>query len=305
MHAVQQSINTTFQTRPVASLGCLDRLPSELVAMVLQSLDVLSYFRFRQVNRRARVSSTSLREYSLVARYALESLRSLLRAKLAHCFTITELYLSLIRRDCVVCGAFGNFLFLFTLARCCFECIHTSPNFCVLTTSAFSKLAHVSSNRLYRMSTAILHTVPGSYSMERRTARRPKCLLSEEQAVAVLQSLGRPNQQTLQTLRMRDDQINLRFMVATSIPWYDVETAKVEHGVSCKGCQIRVEESNGSYEDRDRIHSTTGFLAHNKHCSESQLLWAESRCGTIEVDEPAFTRYGGYFSKFGPDGRPR
>lgn len=82
MQVVQRSLQTAFKTVPASGLSILDHLPTELMSMVLYNLDILPYFRFRQVNRRARLLSTALWEYGLVAKHGLEGLRGLLRTNL-------------------------------------------------------------------------------------------------------------------------------------------------------------------------------------------------------------------------------
>lgn len=65
-------------------------------------------------------------------------------------------------------------------------------------------------------------------------------------------------------------------MAATAYPHYSLEDAKFERGVSCKGCQVRVELVRCGCEDRDQVFSTRGFLFHFSQCMEAQHLWAES-----------------------------
>ncbi|KUI57672.1 hypothetical protein VP1G_04950 [Cytospora mali] len=100
MQPVQASLQTAFETLSTAELGILDHLPAELMSTVLRKLDIRSFFRFRQVNRRARVLSTELWEYKLVSKHGLEGLRGVLRAELSHCFTIDDLYRALITDKC-------------------------------------------------------------------------------------------------------------------------------------------------------------------------------------------------------------
>lgn len=91
--------------------------------MVLGKLDIHSFFRFRQVNRQARILSNRLYEYGLVSKYGLETLQRLLRADLAPCFTINDLYQALVTDNkCSKCGRFGGLLSLFTLKRYGFGC---------------------------------------------------------------------------------------------------------------------------------------------------------------------------------------
>ncbi|VBB84619.1 Putative protein of unknown function [Podospora comata] len=138
MQAVQTSLQAAFGTLPTAKLGIFDHLPVELLFLVLRNLDIRSFFYFRQINRRARVLSTGLYEYQLVSKHGLEGLQGLLRAGLAHCFTIVDLYRPLVTDKCSTCGGFGGFLFLFTAERCCFDCLQSSAHYRVLPPSAFT-----------------------------------------------------------------------------------------------------------------------------------------------------------------------
>lgn len=279
MQAVQTSLQAPFKTPPASGLSILDQLPIELIPIILHSLDLLSYFRFRQVNRRARVLSTALREYELVAKHGLEGLRGLLRSNMATRFTVMDLYCPLTTSSCILCGEFGGFLFLLTATRCCFACIRTSPLLRVLCTSSLAKLARISTSQLQGLLGPTLRTVPGLYSMEERPATRPKYLTTDEEAISMLRSLGVLDRGVTHALARLGREENQRFMASTAFPWYDPETAEVERGVSCKGCQIRVENWDGNYEDRDLVFSAAGFLNHLKHCAQAQNLWAESQDG--------------------------
>ncbi|KAI4864996.1 hypothetical protein F4820DRAFT_312535 [Hypoxylon rubiginosum] len=304
MRPVQASLQTAFETLPTAELGILGRLPAELMSMVLRELHVRSFFRFRQVNRRARVVSTGLWEYGLVSKHGLEGLRGLLRAELAHLFTIDDLYRSLITDKCLTCGGFGGLLFLFTAGRCCFDCLQSSAHYRVLPPSAFTKLTHISPGRLKRLSGPTLRTVPGIYNMMETPARRPRYLIFEEKATQTLQAIRAIGEDTIQHLRSRREQLGQRFMAATAYPCCSLNNAKLERGVSCKGCQAGLEVLRCDSDDRDRVFSTRGFLSHFSQCVEAQQLWTESEGGTRPVNEPELTRHCGYFNELGPDGLP-
>ncbi|KAK4201393.1 hypothetical protein QBC40DRAFT_306036 [Triangularia verruculosa] len=87
----------------------------------------------------------------------------------------------------------------------------------------------------------------------------------------------------------------------------NLENAKLERGVSCKGCQVRLELLRGNSHRlaRDRTFSTQGFLSHFTAYVEAQYIWAESEDGTRPVNEPKLTRRCGYFTRLGSDGLPR
>lgn len=303
MQPVQESLQAAFETLPTADVGILDRLPVEVMSMVLRQLDICSFFHFRQVNRRARVLSSSLWEYKLVSKHGLEGLRGLLRAELAHYFTIDDLYQPLITDKCSTCGGFGGHMFLFTAERCCFTCLQLSGHCRVLTPSTFAKLAHISPSRLNRLLGPNLRTVPGIYNMMERRARRPKYLIFEEQATRALLAVSAFSEDAIRNLRSRREQPDHRFMTATAYPCYNLENAQLERGVSCKGCQIRLELLRGDYSGNPHeVFSTRGFLSHFPQCVEAQDLWTESEGGTLPVNEPELTRRCGYFYMLGSDG---
>ncbi|KAK6951838.1 hypothetical protein Daesc_006363 [Daldinia eschscholtzii] len=290
---VQETLQAPFKNPPVSGLGNLDRLPPELMLMVLYCLDLHSYFKFRQVNRSARVLSTSLREYKLVSKYALESLRNLFRTRLGHAFTIVDLHRTLISPGCKLCGGFGGFVFLFTLVRCCPACIQNSPKLRVIHMSALAKLARRSPNRLSRLLEVILWPVPGLYSMSGGPAIRPKRLLAEEQTVATLKSLGLLSHDSIEAIARHNGYKNQRFMAVTVLPWYDMDNAKIERGVSCKGCRfypgfLRY-PTQKDREDQDRIFSTRDFLSHFNHCAKARKIWTKF---LYEVDSSPFIYRG-------------
>lgn len=304
MQQIEASLQNAFDRSPTAELGTLGRLPPELISMILRDLDVRSFFYLRQVNQQARVLSTGLWEYRLVSTYGLEGLRGVLRAGLAHCFTINDLYLPLVTNTCTTCGNFGGHLFLFSAERCCFDCLQSVPHFRVLSISTFAKLAHMSSRRLSRLPGLCLRTVPGIYNMMEAPARRPMHLIWAEKATETLLGLNKIGEDTAQKLTSHREQPEHRFMVATAYPCYSLEDAKLDRGLSCKGCQVRLEASGGDLADRDRCFSSQGFLSHFSNCMEAQHLWTQSEGGSIQVDEPELTRRSGYFKQLGSDGLP-
>ncbi|KAI0402742.1 hypothetical protein F4802DRAFT_608465 [Xylaria palmicola] len=304
MQRVGASLQSAFQTLPTANMGILDCLPPELMALVLHELDLRFFFPFRQVNRQFRIISTGLWEYKLVSQHGLEGLRGLLCAQLAPYFTISDLYRSLTTDKCSTCGAFGGHLFLFTAERCCFDCPLSSSHYRVLAQSAFARLAHLSLSRVNRLPGIRLRTVPGIYNMLERPVKTPKYLIFEEKATQILLTTNAIGESAVRNLGHRNEQENQRFMTATAYPYYSMDDAKLERGVSCKGCQIRHQRLHGIIITQDRVLSTRGFLSHFSHCVEAQNLWTESEKGTRRVNEPQITRGCGYFNKLGSDGRP-
>ncbi|QGI90768.1 hypothetical protein CEK26_003837 [Fusarium fujikuroi] len=292
---VRESIESPFPASPTAKLGTLGVLPNELLGNILGYLDIHSYFRFRLVNRRARVLASELQEYKAVVRHGIEGFRGMLRARLATHFTFEDMYRALTTESCSFCAKFGGFLYLPTACRCCFACIENAPELRVISMSALAKLTKLSAKRLSSDIGYTLRTVPGIYSMEERTARRPALLLAEVEATRRLSDLGLLTSDTTRALEARSEQKNQRFMMSTAYPWYDPTTGQVENGVSCKGCQIRQETLALISRDRDDVFSS----------SEAKALFEESAGGTRSVVEPEFSRRKGYFNTLDRDGLPR
>lgn len=312
MQLVQASLETAFDmtSTPTAAgldqgvISWLDHLPAELVCMILRELDVRSLFYLRHVNRRARALVTNgLWEYKLVAKYGLEGLRGLLRSGLAQKFTIDDLYQPLVTDACSVCGGFGTFLFLPAAERCCFACLQSSDRYRVVPPYVLVNLARLPVAQLGRLSIPTLRTVPGLYDMlGTNPAKRPAYLIFEEEATRTLLSSRAIGQEVVQALSLRKQRPCHRFMAATAYPYYDLRTATIDRGVSCKGCAVRLERKLEDWDDRDQIFSKRGFLSHFTQCGETQDLWAESEGGTRPINESELTRRCGYFSTLGSDG---
>lgn len=302
---IQESIEKPFTTTPTVKLGALDILPNELLNIILRNLDLSSYFRFRHVNRRSRILASELQEYKAVVIHGIEGFRGMLRARLATYFTFEDMYRALTTETCSFCTRFGGFIYLPTASRCCFACIENAPELRVISMSSLSKLTKLSAKRLSSDIGYTLRTVPGIYSMEERPARRPALLLAEVEATRRLSELGLLTSDTSRALEARSEQKNQRFMTSTAYPWYDPTTGQVENGVSCKGCQIRLETLAVVSRARDDVFSSSGYLPHFESCIEAKALFNESEGGTRSVAEPEFTRRKGYFNTLDRDGLPR
>lgn len=175
MQPVAGSLQNPFTTDPIADLGYLECLPRELLVLFLEQFDLVSYFRFRQLNRRARIISTESRKYKLVANHGLEGLRAQLRSGLGLFFTIGELYRPLITRDYELCGNFGGFVWLFDCKRCCIECIRYSPRLAVWTLEEDEVQCRELS--LEDLGSSIIRTVPSLYSFSAKfPAKVPRYL---------------------------------------------------------------------------------------------------------------------------------
>lgn len=271
-----------FESPSLFGLGDLEQLPAELITIMIRHLDLLSFFRFRHVNRKARMLCTELKEYRFITTHAMEGLRTLLRTQAAQNFTILDLRLTLVIPACELCGEFGAFLFLPRLTRCCVHCIQTAPELQMVSLVGLTYLTNETGTRLQMLLEAPMRTVPGVYAVGRK-ARRPRLLWVEHQARETLKSLGLCGIKTMSSARRRLMLEERTLMACTVFPWYNEETGELEGGVSCQGCRNRVNGVVGSLvEDlpaRDRVFSNARFLMHFEHCQDAQDLWTERKKG--------------------------
>ncbi|KAK5999139.1 hypothetical protein PT974_01528 [Cladobotryum mycophilum] len=240
----------------------------------------------------------------LVVKHGLEALRGLLRTGLAPRFTFHRLYEQLLTLNCTLCDSFGGFLFLPTARRCCFECIQVASELRVASLSAFYKAVKISKHRLCQL-LSVLRSVSGIYTLEEFTRKKSIALVAEQDVVETLQTLDLWRDDTVLPRKSLREEVP-RCMASVAFPYYDLGTAKVQNGLSCKGCQIRVEAVDDiSLDDREKIYSMDGFLRHFTSCKASQELYNASQHRTISVHESKFTKRRGYFDEMGSDGMPR
>lgn len=121
------SIATPFQRTSNAGLGSLERLPLELLLELVCHLDMLSLFKFRHTNARARQLVNSTTQYQRVVLHGLNLFCALLRTRLAIYIPLHDFYNALCMKTCTICGEFSGFVSLTTWTRCCFKCLQRSP----------------------------------------------------------------------------------------------------------------------------------------------------------------------------------
>ncbi|EHK15319.1 uncharacterized protein TRIVIDRAFT_38294 [Trichoderma virens Gv29-8] len=297
---VRQSIATPFRRTCNAGVGYLDRLPLELLQDALLRLDMHSLFTFRQTNLRSRQIVDSLNQYQMVATHGLNLFCALLRTRLANDIPLFDFYYALCTKACTLCGEFGGFISLLTWTRCCFMCLRKAPETQIQPLASVRKQFRLTKSEINQLRT--FKTLPGIYSMEESIYKSRIMIASPHQAKLIS---GREPQSPAQALpgnlgRYR----KLAFMGSCALPHYDGQTGKVEHGVSCAGCQLALEKdiigSRGdkwAFEARDKVYSQDGFLEHFRWCEQAQLLWRSSSEGRNRPAElPEGARRGGYFN---------
>ncbi|KAK2051999.1 hypothetical protein LY76DRAFT_359444 [Colletotrichum caudatum] len=297
---IRSSIATPFERTSDMGLGSLDRLPLELRHDTLLHLDIRSLFNLRQTNLRSRATVDSLKQYQMVATHGLNLLCALLRTKLATGVSLCEFYDVLCTKTCTLCGKFGGFVSLLTWNRCCFVCLQRAPETQVRTLAAVRKqlnLAKAQSNQL-----TSFKTLPGIYSMKESVHKSRITVVSLHDAISV----SRPQPHALPQADSVSSELyqKYNFMGSCALPYYDRRTGRVEHGISCAGCQLALEKdiigSRGekwAFEVRDMVYAQDDFLEHFRWCEQAQLLWESSDEGNKRPNElPEAARRGGFFN---------
>ncbi|KAI0144185.1 hypothetical protein F4776DRAFT_463781 [Hypoxylon sp. NC0597] len=294
---IRLPIGTSFQRTSDAGLGSLDRLPLELLHDVLLRLDMHSLFKFRQTNLRSRQMVDSLNQYQMVISHGLNLLCALLRTRLAIGVSLSDFYYALCTKACTLCGEFAGFISLLTWNRCCFKCLQEAPETQVQTLAAVRKQFHLTKAELDQLKS--FKTLPGIYLMEECVYKSRITVVSAYQAKLVS---GR-EPLTLPANSRWNKKFN--FMGSCALPYYDKRTGKVEHGMSCAGCQLALEKdiigSRGekwAFEARDKVYAQDGFLEHFRWCEQAQLLWRSSDGGNRRpIELPEAARRRGYLNE--------
>lgn len=146
-------------------------------------------------------------------------------------------------------------------------------------------------------------TLPGIYSMEESVRKSHITIVSVHQAILVSGQEPHTLAQAQPANSGRSQIFN--FMGSCALPYYDRQTSKVEHGMSCAGCQLAIEKqiigSRGktwAFDARDKVYARDRLLENFRWCEQAQLLWRSSGEGKhLPTELPGTARRGRYFMK--------
>ncbi|KAF6838028.1 F-box domain-containing protein [Colletotrichum plurivorum] len=131
IHTWQSPPAPSASSRPlpsrISSLGVLDRLPPEITSMILGFLDLPSLAVFARVSHGANDMIRSLRQYQDLLAFAPEAVEALRRTGVIRFHSAAHLHDALRSRRCATCIELGEFLFLPTGERCCWQCLRDHP----------------------------------------------------------------------------------------------------------------------------------------------------------------------------------
>lgn len=250
------------------SLGLFEKLPIEIIHIILNQLDLHSFTQFSHVAVRGRPTVLSLPAYQILARHAPEALAALRLTKLMRLHPISYLFAAFTSARCATCPAYGPYLFLPACERCCWNCLRHNPARRVFT-QAHARLAFALSPKQVRK-LPVLFSLPGRYDTTRVQVLGQYQLVSVSAArdlalsihgsaeVVVNLTEGRKNKirtalrirflqrsftiNPEQDLLMVPDQgnnFNDPFFGFASIPFPSLsgQTGVLEYGLWCKGCE--------------------------------------------------------------------
>ncbi|KAH7359234.1 hypothetical protein B0T11DRAFT_286030 [Plectosphaerella cucumerina] len=285
---IPHSIFRPLTTSPVSNLGDFEQLPREIMMVLCLHLDLYSCIRFRQTNRLARQVVTAVPEYRAVASYGHRALHAILRTDMGDNFTLAELYRQLVTGGCVVCGAFGVFIYLPLAARCCYPCIISAQALRTASLASvvkFSGLPAEQLRRLMRVVTTVRGTYEKRYGISWFKSGHRMELVSAAEAVRVMQSLGLWHGPSGPVASLGKDAEGARCMVSAVLPLLDPTTGKIEHGLVCGSCEraldrLPVEEA---CRRQGVMYSKQGILDHLNSCSGAQEEWTRWGEKTIEM----------------------
>ncbi|ORY17098.1 hypothetical protein BCR34DRAFT_634417 [Clohesyomyces aquaticus] len=282
---IRVSIATPFPRTSNEGSGSLDQLPLELLLDILLRLDMLSLFKLRQANLRLRQAVDSLKKYQMVVSHGLNLFRALLRTRLAIYISLLDFYDALCTKACTLCGEFGGF---------------GAPETQVQSLASARRLFQLTGAEINQLRS--FKTFPGIYAMDELEYKYRITVVSRHQAMLIASRRAPAPAQAHRKGYERN--IPYNFMASCALPYYDQLSGKVEHGMSCAGCQYAIEsEIYGStavldrpFNARDKVFAQDGFLEHFRWCEQAQLLWKSSGEGKNNPAElPMAARRGGFF----------
>lgn len=182
----------------------------------------------------------SLKQYRLIASHGLNLLCALLRTRLAVDISLVDFYNVSCTKACTLCGKFSGFISILAWKWVCFKCVQEAPETQVQTLAAARKQFHLTRANLSRLRS--FKTLPGIYSMSESVQNYRVAIVPTQQAIVVRGRLPQGSVQTHSIISKRNQKF--RFMGACALPYYDRQTGKIEHGMSCAGCQLALRKGS-------------------------------------------------------------
>lgn len=117
---------------PTCTMGQLDRLPAELLIVILSYVDIPSLTGLRRVNRRSMELVDSIPQYTTIIQHCPGVIRAVISLQ-AQAYSLDSLYAVLTSSRCSTCEKFGDRVYLIDCRRVCELCSMRRPEFVPLT----------------------------------------------------------------------------------------------------------------------------------------------------------------------------
>ena len=296
-----------------SSLGQLDKLPVELLQVLLGLLDLRSISRLSRVSLRGHAIVRSFPTYRDLLKYASHTMAALGWTGSIRYHSATTLHRELSSQSCVSCGYFGAFLFLPTCERCCYECLSRNHSLWVVPPALAKKCFDLNDCQIKDI--PIIRSVPGVYKIgfhREMTRTRRLNLVSVKSAKALgikvhgstanmpdWSSLCRPWASSTKNLKENNylrwlqdapmqpldgDPVMLpaqphtpndNYCGMASTPFPSILDGQLESGLWCRGCEWACEEL--LYADEQEIEVALGYSVPPDCEPESILLGLKHR----------------------------
>ncbi|KAM0435388.1 hypothetical protein ACHAPT_003482 [Fusarium lateritium] len=163
-----QPSTTTTTTTPCrapenTSLGIFNKLPAEILLLVLDSADLQSLSRISRVSLRCRSLVENLQPYKKVLAHVPTVVTALARTRLLGVHSLGVIHQALFSSKCASCFDFGGFLFLPTCERVCLTCLDENMALRVIPVAIACSIFGLTEQQLTKI--PILYSIPGTYGI--------------------------------------------------------------------------------------------------------------------------------------------
>lgn len=240
------------------SLGNLDKLPPELLYMVLSHLTCDGIEALGSCSTGGRMAVLACSQYYALLEHAPTILAILKETGLARSFTITEIYDTFTSSLCTTCGLFGRYVFLLSFTRCCLHCAETELKFLPISRVRARIEFGVKGRRTFN-SLPQFNSIEGYYSSFQG---KPKyytqglTLYSRELVEKFRDPNHTPARAQYSQAHVGDTSVKThqRYMALTPLACFIPKSASLERGRYCAGCDRRARE-----------HCYRGFTHSSEH----------------------------------------
>ena len=257
------------------SLGSLEKLPPELLCMVMGNLTCKDLEAFHSCSTGGRIAVLAFPKYHRLLEHEPTIFTILKKTRLAGSFTITKIYETFASTLCSKCGQYGGYVFLPSFTRCCIHCAETELEFLPISRDGAGKQFGVKGKSLLD-NVPQLRTLRGYYSslhgktpyykyhpvmFSREAIRNVRC---PGHRVA----LARHRQSYIGDHSIKAHQ---RYMAIIPFSCYISKSASLAKALYCAGCALRAWEhlpcersdwsENRRFDksDKNRPHITDGL----------------------------------------------